>query len=253
MAAPNRPLVLAELSWPEVEAVRDQVELVLLPVGSIEQHGTNIALCMDSAASDAFCRRASQRLYPRVLVAPAMPWGISFHHLNFPGTITFSPDTFTQILVEVVGSLQQHGFERFLIMNGHGGNASAMNVATVRIKETYEPAFIGAADYFGFSDEQLTDHAGDGETSIAMDLIPDMVKQDSLAPGEMTDLGKGFRVTMGRYGVSVPHRFDEYTRNGAFGDAREATRERGQAMMTSALNNFSGFVGELIASSPITS
>ena len=253
MAAPNQPLVLAELSWPEVEAIRDQVELVLLPVGSIEQHGPNIALCMDSAASDAFCRRASQHLYPRVLVAPAMPWGVSFHHLNFPGTITLSPDTFIQILVEVVGSLQQHGFERFLIMNGHGGNVAAMNVATVRIKEAYEPAFIGAANYFSFSDENLSDHAGDGETSIAMDLIPDMVKRDSLAPGEMTDLGKGFRVTMASYGVTVPHRFDEYTRNGAFGDAREATRERGRTMMTSALNNFSGFIDEVIASSPITS
>ena len=251
MADPNRPLVLAELSWPEVQEIRDQVELVLLPVGSIEQHGPNIALCMDSAASDAFCRRASQRLYPRVLVAPAMPWGVSFHHLNFPGTITLSPDTFIQVLVEVVGSLQQHGFGRFLIMNGHGGNVAAMNVATVRIKEAYDPAFIGAANYFGFSNEALSDHAGDGETSVAMDLIPDMVKRDSLASGEMTDLGRGFRETMGRFGVLVPHRFDEYTRNGAFGDAREATLERGQAMVASALNNFSEFVDELIANAPI--
>jgi creatinine amidohydrolase len=253
MTAPSGPLLLAELSWPEVEAIRDQVELVLLPVGSIEQHGPNIALCMDSAASEAFCRRASQRLHPRLLVAPSMPWGISYHHLNFPGTITLSPETFIQVLVEVVGSLQQHGFERFLIVNGHGGNVAAMSVATVRIKEEHDPAFIGAASYFDFSDEKLTDHAGDGETSVAMELIPDMVKTDTLAPGEMTELGRSFRETMGRYGVTVPHRFDEYTRNGAFGDARQATRERGAAMMDSALKNFDAFVNELVSVSPTTS
>ncbi len=196
MSAQSQPLTLATMSWPEVAAIRDQVDLVLLPVGAIEQHGPNIALCMDSAAADEFCKRASARLYPRLLVAPAMPWGISHHHLNFPGSITLSPETFAQVLVEVVGSLKGHGFERFLIVNGHGGNVPAMNVAATRIREEFMPTFIGASTYFQFSDESLTDHAGEGETSVALELFPEMVKTDALAPGEVTPLGEGFRETM---------------------------------------------------------
>ncbi len=54
-----------------------------------------------------------------------------------------------------------------------------------------------------------------------------------------------------RFGVTAPFRFDEYTRNGAFGDAREATRERGKALIDSALDNFCGFVDELVSNTPI--
>src|SRR5215211_3757175 len=108
----GRDLVLASLSWPELAEVRDGVEVVLLPVGSNEQHGPNIALAMDIAGAYEFCRKASAMAYPRLLVAPPMPWGVSFHHMNFPGTITLTADTFVQVLVEIVGSLHHHGFER---------------------------------------------------------------------------------------------------------------------------------------------
>src|SRR5438034_777691 len=79
-------LVLADLSWPEVREIKDQVDLVLLPIGSIEQHGPNLALRMDSSSAFEFCRHASMRMAPRLLVAPAIPWGVSLHHMHFPGT-----------------------------------------------------------------------------------------------------------------------------------------------------------------------
>ena len=247
------------MSWPEVAEIRDQVELVLQPVGSNEQHGPNLALCMDIASSFEFCRRASERLFPRVLVAPPMPWGVSFHHMNFPGTITLSNETFIEVLVEVVGSLHEHGFERFLFMNGHGGNIPALGVATVRVKEQIEPTFVGAASYFSFMDRSIhkqfgateyTGHACEAETARAMELIPQHVKYDTIAAGDMTDLTYGFRKTLQKYNVSVPYRFDEITRNGALGDARIATPEYGKALVDSALDNFTAFAEELIANSP---
>lgn len=254
-----RDLVLANRSWPEVDEIREQVELVLQPVGSNEQHGPNLALCMDIAASFEFCRRASERLYPRVLVAPPVPWGVSFHHMNFPGTITLSNETFVQVLTEVVASLHHHGFERFLLVNGHGGNIPAMGVATVRIKEEIDPLFIGASSYFHFMDRSIherfgatkyTGHACEAETARAMELIPQHVKYDTIAQGDMTDLMYEFNQTLKRYNVSVPYRFDEMTRNGALGDARIATPEYGKALVDNALDNFTAFVEELIANSP---
>jgi len=260
MAQENRDLVLANLSWPEVAEIRDQVELVLQPVGSNEQHGPNLALCMDIASSFEFCRRASERLFPRVLVAPPVPWGVSFHHMNFPGTITLSNDTFIQVLVEVVESLHQHGFERFLFMNGHGGNIPALGVAAGRVREEIEPTFVGAGSYFHFMDRSIhqqfgateyTGHACEAETARAMELIPQHVKHDTLAAGDMTDLTYGFNKTLKKYSVNVPYRFDELTRNGALGDARIATPEYGKALVDSALDNFTAFVEELIANSPV--
>src|SRR5690606_24643731 len=123
------------------------------------------------------------------------------------------------------------------------------------------PTFVGAATYFSFADKELhtkfefdkdiIGHACQMETSAAMFLAPEIVKTDSLAAGEMTDLTYEFRGTLQRYGVSVPYRFDEYTRNGALGDARKATREMGEELMTSALNNFVTFMDELIAWTPV--
>ncbi len=125
-------LVLADLSWPEVRDIKDQVDLVLLPIGSIEQHGPNLSLRMDSSSAFEFCRHASARMAPRLLVAPAIPWGVSLHHMHFPGTMSLAPDTFIQVIVELIDSLFHHGFERFLIVNGHGGNVAAMDIAAIR-------------------------------------------------------------------------------------------------------------------------
>jgi creatinine amidohydrolase len=259
-AATGPDLVLANLSWPEVRDIRDQVELVLLPVGSNEQHGPNLAVSMDIVGSFEFCRHASMLAYPRILVAPPMPWGVSFHHMNFPGTITLSSGTFEQVLVEVTASLHAHGFERFLIVNGHGGNEHAMATACARIQEEVGPAFIGAATYFSFADTDINDkfgitgqigHACEMEVSTAMYFAPQIVKRDALAAGDMTDLTFGFRTDMSRYRVTVPYRFDKYTRNGAFGDARNANLEYGTALMESALHNFVAFADEVVKISPL--
>lgn len=252
-------LMLANLSWPEVAALGDQVEMVLIPVGSNEQHGPNLALSMDITGATEFCRRASVLAYPRLLVAPGPAWGVSFHHMNFPGTISLSSDTFTQVLVEIAASLREHGFRRFMIVNGHGGNTNAMGTATARIHEEIDVAFIGAASYFAFADKDvnerfgiggITGHACEMEVSTAMYLAPQIVKRDTLAQGELTELTLGFRRSMQRYGVTVPYRFDRYTRNGALGDARNSSLEYGTALMESALRNFVGFMAEAVAQSP---
>ncbi len=262
MSAFANGLILSNLSWPELSEIQDQIELVLLPVGSNEQHGPNLAMDMDIAASSEFCRRASAALQPSVAVAPPMPWGVSFHHMNFPGTITLSSETFIQVLVEVMASLYHHGFERFLIVNGHGGNIPSMNVAIVRAKEEIGMTFVGACSYFGFADPDIrakhektehTGHACEWETSVAMELAPPVVKKNTLAPGELTDLTTGFRTQLQKYGVQVPYRFDEFTRNGALGDATQATVEAGREIVESSLQNFTGFCQELIRQHPVHS
>ncbi len=256
----GQPLVLADLSWPEIDAIRDQVEMILIPVGSNEQHGPNLAVQMDIAAATSFCKHASARLNPQLMVAPSLPYGVSFHHMNFPGTITLSSETFIQVLYEVIESLLMHGFERFMILNGHGGNTAPLGDAVVKINEELNPTFIGAATFYNFADSEITPrwvgdsiigHACEMETSAAMFLVPDIVKTDALAAGELTDLTYEFRKQLGKYRVNVPYRFEEYTRNGALGDARKASLEFGDELMNSALNNFVEFAKEVIELHPV--
>ncbi|MEX2425608.1 MAG: creatininase family protein [Thermomicrobiaceae bacterium] len=253
-------LLISELSWPELRDLKQSVDLVLLPVGSNEQHGPNLSLDMDIEASAEFCRRASATMQPTVAVAPPMPWGVSFHHMNFPGTITLSSETFIQVLVEVMASLYHHGFERFLIVNGHGGNIPSMNVAIVRAQEEIGMTFVGACSYFSFADSAIKDkhaktahtgHACEWETSMAMELAPQVVKHETLAVGELTELTTGFRQEMQKYGVQVPYRFDEFTRNGALGDATQATPEAGKEIIDDALTNFTQFCHDLIRAHPV--
>lgn len=257
----NCDLVLSNLSWPEVRDIRDRVAVVLIPIGSNEQHGPNLSINFDITAAYEFCRRASARRYPRLLVAPPMPWGISSHHMNFPGTITLSVTTFMQVLVEVVSSLNKHGFTHFLIVNGHGGNVDAMGAATVRIKEEVNPAFIGACSHFAFQDRAEVDarhgiaghmgHACERETAVGMYMASQTVKTDTLAAGEMTDLELGsFSAQMRRYEVTVPYRFDELTMNGALGGARNASYDYGRDLVEGSLDNFVRFIDALIENNP---
>lgn len=256
-SAGEQGLVLAELTWQEVNEIRDLVELVLIPVGSNEQHGPNLALRMDTTGAFEFARRASARMAPRLLVTPALSFGVSHHHMNFPGTITLTPETFIQIIVEVIQSLQHHGFERFMIVNGHGGNIAAIDIAAVRARAELAVPFVGACTYFSFFDDEakrrhgatpVNGHACEIETSIALYMMPEIVRRDALAAGQMTDLLTGFRQQMRRFGVSIPYAFDEYTLNGALGDATLASEAFGRDLIESGLDNFCGFLEELLAS-----
>jgi creatinine amidohydrolase len=136
-----------------------------------------------------------------------------------------------------------------------------MGVACVRIREELDVDLIGACTYFSFSDKdasegfdvsEIVGHACEWETSVAMYLAPHIVKHDELAEGGLTDLARGFMQQMGKYNVTIPHRFDEYTTNGAFGDARKSSLAFGTALMGSALDNFVAFTNALIAAADAT-
>jgi creatinine amidohydrolase len=230
MAEERKDLVLAHLSWPEVKELLPGIEMVLVPVGSNEQHGPNGTLETDTALVYAVCRRVSEELYPQVLVAPPIPWGISFHHMEFPGTISLEMETLKYLLYDVVNSLHRHGLQRFLLVNGHGGNQNLVNVATWKIKEGLKVPFIGACSYFGMGLGAPVGHAGKVEMSLAMYLAPHAVKEDQFTDGDMT--GYENRVP----NVSMPLQMVQRSRNGTLGPIAGASREYGQELGEAAVD-----------------
>jgi len=111
---------LALSTWQEVERYLEASTGIIIPIGSTEQHGPNGLI-----GTDAICPvRIAQEIEMRqnVLVAPAINYGMSAHHMGFAGTVTLKPSTLMQVVIDVVSSLHRHGFTHFYFLNGHGGN-----------------------------------------------------------------------------------------------------------------------------------
>ena len=129
-------LILSEMSCPEFDKYNSDIELALIPTGSHEQHGPNLAFATDTDRAFEMSKLLGERLFPRVLVCSPVNYGISYHHMGFPGTVTLKPDTFISIIMDIAWSLKEHGITKILMVNAHGGNRNALS--TVIIKLRYE-------------------------------------------------------------------------------------------------------------------
>jgi creatinine amidohydrolase len=111
-----------KLTWPEInEAVR-QKKVVVLPVAAVEQHGHHLPIDVDVLQVVSICEEAGRRAPESMLVMPAVQYGYCHHVLDFPGTISIQPTTFVNYLLDITRSLAWHGFERIILINGHGSN-----------------------------------------------------------------------------------------------------------------------------------
>jgi creatinine amidohydrolase len=183
------PLLLEELGWPDVQEYLRRDDRLILVVGSTEQHGRHMAFGSDVWVPWEIARRLSDRT--GVLLAPPLNYGMSLHHLGFPGSLSLRPDTLASIFMDLLASAYEHGFRRILILNGHGGNIAAIQVALAEVLHElpglrvrlanwwHEPAVMAvfAAAYPG----EVSGHADAGETSTVMAVRPDVIRLDRAA------------------------------------------------------------------------
>ncbi len=251
-------ILLAQLSWPETREVLKSNEIVLLPVGAHEQHGPGIAVSTDTVSAAGLCRRAAAIMGARAAVAPAIPYGVSWQHLNFPGTITLTPETLTTLILEIVTSLARHGFPRVAVVNGHGGNTAAIATAVDAARQRIAGVRVLGLYGYGFIAEHARDllppeaigHGGGDEAAVVMAEAPTYAKPAAFAAPEprpeMTALGAKLRP----YGAAAGMYYDELTANGAGGDTRPATTEIGNAILDRAAATLAGVLDAFIAATP---
>lgn len=243
-------------TWPELGELARVGAAVIVPVGSIEQHGPHLPVSVDTTCVYEVARHAAQAVteFP-VLVAPPLWWGISPHHMAFSGTITLSTDTFIAVVTDICRSIASHGFRRILILNGHGGNGAAVSVIAQRLSESQPTLWVAAATYFAMIAEDLNtigesdfggmSHACEMETSLMLALRPDLVHMDR-AEDDMRGPWTSFFGWDMRTGGTVYYPYDmkRDTNQGVIGAPTLATLDKGQLILTAAATKVANFLRE---------
>lgn len=174
-------VLLADAVWPELA----DRPLVLVPVGSTEQHGPHLPFDTDTVIAEAVARGAAERL-PRAVVAPPLAYGSSGEHQSFPGTSSIGAQALRATLVELVRSMSTWS-QRVLFVNGHGGNVGALSSAVQQmIDEGHDVAWVPCAT------EGVDLHAGLTETSLMLHLRPESVRLDAAEIGDTRPLEEIF-------------------------------------------------------------
>lgn len=176
---------LHEKTWPQVEAYLKNCKKIILPVGSTEQHGPTGLIGIDWLTAYEISQEVGRRT--QTMVAPPLCVGMALHHMNFPGTISFQPTTYILVLTEIIQSLAKHGFEEFVIVNGHGGNIAPITSAMSQILNANQNYKIKLLNWWhlpevteyekvAFGDENGF-HATCGEIAVTMFTHPDAHKE----------------------------------------------------------------------------
>jgi creatinine amidohydrolase len=175
-----------ELTWPEVKEAVAQNKVVLLPFGTIEDHGPHLPINTDNIIVEHICLEAARRSPADMLVMPNVPYGLDEHHMDFPGAISISMENCLAYVSDIAISVARHGFTHILIVNGHGSNAPLCDL--IARKTVIETGAICAALVGDLDAEVVAQHrksayggiahACEWETALMLHLAPDLVQMD---------------------------------------------------------------------------
>lgn len=227
---------LAAMTWPDAKAALETASLAILVTGSTEQHGPHLALDTDTAIAWGLAQRLADDLGSDAILLPRIEYGLSEHHLGFPGTITLRPETYLRLLLDIIESLAAWDMRRILIVNGHGGNIDALRLVSrtaLRDKASLVAsvmwARIGSDEIAARVQSASYGHACESETSVAMAVAPQVVYRDRIAaPAARWSVDPLTDPPAGTVDQSVL--LHEWSEDGALGDARLANETDGQAI-----------------------
>ena len=247
---------LGERNWTEVEDLAGRV--VVLPLGSLEQHGHHLPLLTDTMIGTEVARRAEEMLGDTALFLPMLWIGASDHHRAFPGTVSISNEVYVRVLVDILESLIGSGFRRIFLLTAHGGNVApgGMAISDVQMRHRDKPdLWLALCSWWRIaseqvaalttSDQETVTHACELETSTILRLRPELVRPEAARganiPFESAFYYPDFRRSSR---VEVPRTFEQLSATGAFGYPERATAEQGEALFAAAAAEVAAFVRE---------
>lgn len=247
----NRDYLLGELTWPEAEKRFKEVDVALLPVGAVEQHGPHLPLDSDAYDADYLARRVAESCSePKPFVLPLVPYGVSYHHEDFSGTISITPETLFRIIYDIGMSTVRHGITKLVIINGHGGNSPALHFAAQMLNrdahiftcvdtgETSDP------DIYAMTETPNDVHAGEIETSTTLASRPHLVRRDKVRKFIPRFSSRYLDFTSKRSVGWYAHT-SQISPLGVLGDPTKGTKEKGERMWQVMIKHLVEFVEDL--------
>jgi creatinine amidohydrolase len=185
-----QPIWFDEMSMADVKEFARTRKVVILPVGSVEEHGDHLPLCTDSIQPEYVAVEVAKKT--KCIIAPTVKYGVCTSARNFPGTISIRFDSLRSLIRDILEELVRNGFSRILVLSGHAGQAH-MTALKLAAKETLRhhdknmkqdrPRIMVCSDYdFAYElkgkyFDKKDGHAGAIETSRIMSIRPDLVKK----------------------------------------------------------------------------
>lgn len=242
--AQDLPVKMEELNAIQFkEAVEKSSRTVILPIGVLEKHGPHMPLGTDVYTAREMALRAADEEY-----AVVFPW-YYFSQINEakhqPGTIAYSPELIWKILQETLDELSRNGFEKIIIVNGHGGNKAFLEYFGISqlserrdyslywYQPSYDPAVIREAEAMTMHDK-LDQHAGNRETSMVKAIVPDLVHPELAGDQPGVDYDRINNLEHVYTGIwwyaSYPNHYS--------GDGSKAKAEAGELILQSVTKQF---------------
>ncbi|MEM3579718.1 MAG: creatininase family protein [Candidatus Bathyarchaeia archaeon] len=227
-------VLLHEMSWVEAKEYFSRNDIVIVPVGSNEQHGPQNPLGTDHFIAKAIAEEAAKRT--NALCLQVIPFGVSHHHRQFWGTIHVSPKTLKAYVRDVCLSLNYYGVKKIVIVNGHGGNLNALTELARELRE--RGIFISVFQWWPAAGKLLPDifkpeergHAGAEETSVNLALHPHLVNMDRAVDEEV----RGHVAEA--EGIILPLDTVDRTSSGVFGKSTTALADKGKQVLEAVVN-----------------
>jgi creatinine amidohydrolase len=224
----KNPLEIQHLSAADFR--QSPFEKVILPLGSLESHGAHLPFGTDALTAYLVALDIAARL-AKTAVLPPLNYGVSEHYKDFPFTVSVQFETQIAFIRDILESVYREGIRKVFIMNGHDGNIAPIEVASRSAKVAHPDFKIVSLDAWWMLVGELLPkdffavwnglgHGGEGETSICLELFPELCDV-SKAAGMVPRLPKH---------LDVKWKFDELTTTGATGDPTKGTREKGKKM-----------------------
>lgn len=245
------------LTWPEADEAARSNKVVLLPVGSTEQHGHHLPLDVDHRIAYSVCLEAARRAPDRLLVMPPVNYGYCHHVMDFPGTINIQMEHFVNFCLDITKSVAYHGFKRIVVINGHGSNEPLVNLIARKTILLTDALCAGFSWWHtakeAFSPVRESEfpggcaHACELETSVYLHLNPDGVRKnlvrDEMAANLSDEETKKW-YALDLYGgepTSPVHWTSTYTDSGVIGRATLGTAAKGKVAFDGAVEEIMKF------------
>jgi creatinine amidohydrolase len=249
---------LQTMTWRDAQVALESVRLAVIPTGSCEQHGPHMSLSSDIEIATALARRLVEDLGPIALLCPSISYGLSEHHMGFPGTLTLRPGTLDAVLGDLLESLEHWKIRRVLFVNGHGGNIDALRSVARKARRDLG-MIVGSVMWSQLAAGAIAErvssprygHACEVETSVAIVLAPHCVFRDRIEDPQPAGPEDPLTDPPGAV-ADLPISFSEWTHNGSLGDPRLSDEDLGREIVTIAHERALSFARQLATRDPDT-